>query len=79
LLEILRTHAVEPRLTLVENTLAQLQERGAVQEDIDRRTIATLCFGSYFAAFYRGESEKDIARAVVAALWPAIATRTPDS
>jgi hypothetical protein len=76
LLEILRTHAVEPRVTLVENVLSQLQERGAVRDDIDKHTIATMCFGTYFAAFYRGESTNEIPDAVVAVLWPAIATTT---
>jgi hypothetical protein len=33
-----------------------------------------MCFGSYFAAFYRGEDGKQIAGQVVAVLWPAIAT-----
>jgi AcrR family transcriptional regulator len=73
LLEILRRHAVEPRVTLVENVLTELQERGAVRDDVDRHTIATMCFGSYFAAFYRGESKDEIPEAVVAVLWPAIA------
>jgi len=75
LLEILRKHAVEPRVTLVENVLSQLQERGAVSDDIDKHTIATMCFGSYFAAFYRGDSKKKIPETVVAVLWPAIATK----
>ncbi|HEX4249126.1 MAG TPA: TetR/AcrR family transcriptional regulator [Pseudonocardia sp.] len=73
LLEILRRHAVEPRVSLVENVLAQLRERGAVRDGIDRHTIATMCFGSYFAAFYRNESKAEIPEAVVAVLWPAIA------
>jgi len=73
--EILRKHAVEPRVTLVETVLSQLQERGAVSDDIDKHTIATMCFGSYFAAFYRGNSKKKIPETVVAVLWPAIATR----
>jgi AcrR family transcriptional regulator len=73
LLEILRKHAVEPRVTLLEAVLARLQERGAVRDDVDRHTTATLCFGSYFAAFYRGESKDDLPEAVVAVLWPAIA------
>lgn len=75
LLEVLRKHAVEPRVTLVESVLSQLQERGAVSDDIDKHTIATMCFGSYFAAFYRGDRRKKIPEAVVAVLWPAIATR----
>lgn len=73
LLEILRKHAVEPRVSLVENVLAQLWERGAVRDGLDRHTIATLCFGSYFAAFYRNESKAEIPEAVVAVLWPALA------
>jgi AcrR family transcriptional regulator len=76
LLEILRKHAVEPRVTLVENVLSQLQERGAVRDEIDKHTIATLCFGSYHAAFYRGESMEEIPEAVVDVLWPGIAKTT---
>ncbi|MCI2422532.1 TetR/AcrR family transcriptional regulator [Saccharopolyspora sp. K220] len=76
LLEILRKHAVEPRVTLVENVLSQLQERGAVHDEIDKHTIATMCFGSYFAAFYRGESKKEIPEAVVDVLWPTIEKKT---
>ena len=76
LLEILRKHAVEPRVALVENLLSQLQERGAVRDEIDKHTIATLCFGSYHAAFYRGESTEEIPEAVVDVLWPGIAKTT---
>ncbi len=46
-----------------------------MSDDIDKHTIATMCFGSYFAAFYRGNSKKKIPETVVAVLWPAIATR----
>ncbi|MGW5742800.1 TetR/AcrR family transcriptional regulator [Amycolatopsis sp. NPDC003861] len=77
LLGILREHAVEPRVTLVENVLSQLQESGAVRSGIDKHTIATLCFGSYFAAFHRGESRDEIPEAVVSVLWPAIAAPKP--
>ena len=78
LLEILREHAVEPRVALVENVLTQLQIRGAVRDDIDKRSIASMCFGSYFAAFYRGGSTTGIPEAVVAVLWPSIATIAPN-
>ena len=74
LFEMLRKHAVEPRVTLVESVLSQLQERGAVSEDIDKHTIATMCFGSYFGAFYRGDRRERIPESVVAVVWPAIAT-----
>ena len=84
LLEIVRKHAVEPRVSLIEKVLADLQERHAVRADIDARTIATMCFGSYFAAFYRDEPRKEIPEQVVAVLWPGIAekdatTRRPSS
>jgi hypothetical protein len=40
-----------------------------------RASISCLmCFGSYFAAFYRGEDSKQIPEQVVAVLWPGIAT-----
>jgi AcrR family transcriptional regulator len=74
LLEMLREHAVEPRVTLVENVLSQLQLHGAVSETIDKHTIATMCFGSYFGAFYRGDPKETIPEGVVAVLWPVIAT-----
>lgn len=74
LLEMLREHAVEPRVTLVESVLAQLQADGSVAEDIDTHTIATMCFGSYFGAFYRGDRKEEIPEQVVAVLWPMIAT-----
>ncbi|MEV7039662.1 TetR/AcrR family transcriptional regulator [Amycolatopsis sp. NPDC051061] len=78
LLGIVREHAVEPRVALVENVLTQLQDSGAVRDDIDKHTIATMCFGSYYGAFYRGESGDEIPEAVVSVLWPAIATvKTP--
>jgi AcrR family transcriptional regulator len=76
LLEILRKQAVEPRVTLVENVLSQLQERGAVHDEIDKHTIATMCFGGYFAAFYRGENTKEMPETVVATLWPLIMKTT---
>ncbi|SNT54173.1 transcriptional regulator, TetR family [Streptosporangium subroseum] len=75
LLEILRKHAVEPRVTLIEKVLSELQERRAVSADIDTHTIATMCFGSYFAAFYRGEQQKDLPEHVVAVLWPGIVAK----
>ena len=73
LLAMLRQHAVEPRVTLLENVLTQLEADGAVSDDIDKHTIATMCFGSYFGAFYRGDRREEIPENVVAVLWPVIA------
>ncbi|MGH3165339.1 MAG: TetR/AcrR family transcriptional regulator [Trebonia sp.] len=79
LLDILRKHAVEPRVAMVARVLGQLRESGAVRADIDAHTIATMCFGAYFAAFYRGEDGKQIPEQVVAVLWPGIAAQHPRS
>ncbi|WP_018331593.1 TetR/AcrR family transcriptional regulator [Actinomycetospora chiangmaiensis] len=74
LLAHVKSHAVEPRVRLVENTLAELQDRGAVRADVDRHTVATLCFGAYYAAFLRDEHDRGrLAEDVVATLWPALA------
>ncbi|MDQ1057404.1 AcrR family transcriptional regulator [Arthrobacter globiformis] len=74
LMAILTEHAVEPRVNLLERTLASLQDRGAVKQGIDKSTIASMCFGSYFAAFLRADTDKaGLAEKVVRAIWPAIA------
>lgn len=49
----------------------------AVRDDLDKPTIATMCFGSYFGAFYRGAPREAIPESVVAVVWPVIAARTP--
>jgi AcrR family transcriptional regulator len=72
LLAHVKAHAVEPRVRLVESTLAGLQERGAVRADVDRHTVATLCFGAYYAAFLRDEHDGRLAEDVVATLWPGL-------
>jgi AcrR family transcriptional regulator len=74
LFEMLREHAVEPRVSLLEGVLTRLQARGAVRLDIDKHTIATMCFGSYFGAFYRGDGPETISESVVAVVWPTIAS-----
>jgi AcrR family transcriptional regulator len=74
LLDHLKERAVEPRVRLVEQVLAGLQDRGEVRRDLDRHTVATLCFGAYYSAFLRGEHRRGgLAEEVVAVLWPAIA------
>jgi AcrR family transcriptional regulator len=75
LLGILREHAVDPRIGLLKMVLGQLQKRRSVRPDIDVDTIANMCFGSYFAAFYRGEQPTEIPERVVAVLWPCIAAK----
>jgi AcrR family transcriptional regulator len=75
LLAVVVEHAVEPRVKLVEGVLANLRERGEVRADVDVHTIATMCFGSYYAAFLRAEEDRGhLAEQVVNVLWPGIAT-----
>ncbi|MFC4946571.1 TetR/AcrR family transcriptional regulator [Pseudonocardia sp. GCM10023141] len=76
LLAVVFEYAVEPRVKLVERVLADLQRRGDVRADIDIHTIATMCFGSYYAAFLRAEHDRNVlAEQVVAVLWPGIAAQ----
>ena len=72
LLEILRKHAVEPRVALVENVLSQLQERGAVRTR-STSTPSPPCVSAAISPPSSGESTKEIPETVVAALWPGIA------
>jgi len=75
LLAVLVEEAVKPRVLLVEGVLAELQTRGEIREDLDRHTVATMCFGSYYAAFLRAEpTETNLAERVVDVLWPGIVT-----
>jgi hypothetical protein len=46
--------------------LGQLRDSGAVRADIDAHTIATMYFGPYFAASYRGEDSNQLPEQVVA-------------
>ncbi|MCV7379178.1 TetR/AcrR family transcriptional regulator [Mycobacterium alsense] len=75
LLEILRRHGVEPRVDMLKALLRELQRTRRVRSDADVDTIATMCFGSYLAAFYRGDAPTEIPDRVVAVLWPALAAK----
>ena len=60
-------------MNLVEGVLGELQKRGEVRDDVDRHTVATMCFGSYYAAFLRAEpTDTGLAERVVDVLWPGI-------
>jgi hypothetical protein len=69
-------HAVEPRVGLVERVLESLQARAEVRDGIDRHTVATMCFGAYYAAFLRAEHDRTrLAEQVVDVLWQALVRR----
>jgi AcrR family transcriptional regulator len=76
LLDVLRTHAVEPPLELMESVLSRLRDAGHIRADADHHMIATMCFGAYFAAFYSGELKDSIPDRVVSVIWPAIVAVT---
>lgn len=75
LLAHVKQHAVEPRVRLVETVLDGLRGRGEVRPDVDSRTVATLCFGAYYAAFLREHDRSGLAEQVVDVLWPGLAPR----
>ncbi|MCD2189319.1 TetR/AcrR family transcriptional regulator [Actinomycetospora soli] len=74
LLELLRERAVEPRLRLLLDVLTGLQERGHVRADLDTDALTTMCFGSFFGAFLRGDpGGRPFAERVVDTVWALIA------
>ena len=74
LLDVVRKHALEPRVSLINQVLEALKVRGEVRDDIDTHAVATLCYGSYLAAYLLGgfAGREDIATRVVAVIWPSI-------
>lgn len=65
LLEMVREHAVEPRVNLVERVLQNLRDRKAVRADVDTHTVA---------AFFRGDTDTaDLAHRVASTIWSGIA------
>lgn len=78
LTEVVRKHAVDPRLELLEETIRVLKARGAVRKDVDEHIISTLCFGAFFAAYLRGEDDhRRLAKDVAVTLWDAISVSRP--
>jgi AcrR family transcriptional regulator len=75
LLDLLTSRAVEPRVSFLEGVLAELAEQGAVRNDLDLRTVTTMCFGSFFGAHLRGERDhRAVADKVARTMWACIAT-----
>jgi AcrR family transcriptional regulator len=75
LLELLRERAVEPRMTLLLDVLRELRDRGHVRADVDVDVLTTMCFGSFFGAFLRGDTGgPGFAERVAETVWRVIAT-----
>jgi AcrR family transcriptional regulator len=75
LLAHVKRHAVEPRVRLVETVLEGLRDRAEIRDDVDVPTVATMCFGAYYAAFLREHDRAGLAEQVVDVLWPGLAPR----
>lgn len=76
LLAMVCEHAVEPRVRLLEEVLQRLQADGELRADIDVRTVSTMCFGAYFAAFLRDDAGgAELADRIAATVWPMVEHR----
>jgi AcrR family transcriptional regulator len=74
LLELVRRHAVAPRVRLLTDTLLRLHEQGALRPDLDLDVIADMMIGSYYASYIRtGDLDAGLPGRVVDVLWPLIA------
>jgi AcrR family transcriptional regulator len=70
LLEMFRTHALQPRQHQLTTTLQALQDRGTLRPDLNLDIIADLCTGSYISAFLRtGDDADDLPPRIVDTLW----------
>jgi len=74
LLDVVRKHALQPRVALMYQVIEALKDRGEVRLDVDTHAVATLCYGSYTAAYLLEgfAGREDIATRVVAVVWPSI-------
>jgi AcrR family transcriptional regulator len=73
LLEMFRTHALQPRQHQLTTTLQALQDRGTLRPDLNLDVIADLCTGGYLSAFLRtGDDADDLPIRIVDTLWPTI-------
>jgi AcrR family transcriptional regulator len=76
LLELIRTHAMKLRQSLLLDTLRVLQARGDLRPDLDLEMLADMCTGSYFATYLRaGDTDSDQPSRVVESLWEAVVAR----
>jgi AcrR family transcriptional regulator len=74
LLDVVRKHALQPRAALMYQVIEALKDRGEVRREVDTHAVATLCYGSYTAAYLLEgfAGREDIATRVVAVVWPSI-------
>jgi AcrR family transcriptional regulator len=76
LLELVRQHAISPRMQPLIDTLRLLREEGVLRPDTDVLVVADMMIGSFYSSYVRtGEQDTGLADRVVSALWPALANR----
>ncbi|MFJ2605686.1 TetR/AcrR family transcriptional regulator [Streptomyces sp. NPDC087425] len=74
LVELVRRHAVAPRVQPLIDTLRRLCKEGALHPDTDVQVIADMMIGSFYSSYLRGGGEDpQLPGRVVAAIWPVIA------
>ncbi|KPI00433.1 transcriptional regulator, TetR family [Actinobacteria bacterium OK074] len=71
LLELVRRHAIGPRVQPLIDTLHRLREEGALSPDLDVQVVADMMTGSFYASYLRaGDRDPHLPDRVVATLWP---------
>ncbi|MFF0625022.1 TetR/AcrR family transcriptional regulator [Streptomyces sp. NPDC004296] len=76
LMDLLRHHALGPRMRPLIETLGRLREEGVLQPDIDVLVVADMMIGSFYASYLRsGDQDPLLPDRVVATLWPGIAAQ----
>ncbi|WP_425839852.1 TetR/AcrR family transcriptional regulator [Streptomyces fractus] len=73
LLELVRGHAIGPRMQPLLDTLHRLREEGELRTDMDVLVVADMMIGSIYSSYLRtGDRDPGLADRVVAALWPVL-------
>lgn len=73
LLELVRHHAIGPRMQPLIDTLRRLREEGVLRQDTDVLVVADMMIGSFYSSYVRtGDQDTGLADRVVSALWPGL-------
>ncbi len=73
LLDLVRRHAIEPRVRPFMDTLRRLRDEGFVRKDLDLDVVADMMIGSYYSSYIRrDDSATHSTDEVVEAIWPLI-------
>ncbi|MFJ1646442.1 TetR/AcrR family transcriptional regulator [Streptomyces sp. NPDC088258] len=74
LVELVRHHAIAPRVRPLIDTLQRLYGEGDLRPDIDVHVIADMMVGSFYSSYLRGgDQDPHLPDRVVATIWPVIA------